>query len=361
MPTVLVAAAILVLVSVIGLPRLLGGTTAEPASQAGGAAEADSAPNPLETASESAATRELDDTGWRTEYYRDISFSVPAEWGYAIPPQSDWCANGRQATPRPDQTRPYVWLSMAVPVRSIACPEPWPDSLLTEHVEALPPGPATDYVEGAVQEGEWWIVTRFAGSAVLVVTSRDRDLADQILDSAEVVGADDQPRRGLDPPCPPASEVAGPIGARPAAGSPLDEISISSVETVAVCQYEPVVDEADVALPRLRAASVRQGAAAQDLVEQLRSAPENTSSCDPAPVDPRPELAILVRIAFSNDGIGEVYVSAIGCPDGDAGMAGGIDDGTQMRVLTRPACQALLQPPIALFSASSDVGSNCLG
>ena len=42
-------------------------------------------------------------------------------------------------------------------------------------------------------------------------------------------------------------------------------------------------------------------------------------------------------------------------------MAGGIDDGTTVRILTRPACQKLLTPPLALWSASGDVGRNCLG
>ena len=46
--------------------------------------------------------------------------------------------------------------------------------MLTEHVEALAPGPAVDYVEGAVRQGGWWVVTRFAGSAVLVVTTKDQ-------------------------------------------------------------------------------------------------------------------------------------------------------------------------------------------
>ena len=55
-----------------------------------------------------------------------------------------------------------------------------------------------------------------------------------------------------------------------------------------------------------------------------------------------------------------VYVSSAGCPD-DSGSAGGIDDGTTLRTLTRNACQALLQPPIVLYSASGEIGNNCLG
>ena len=68
--------------------------------------------------------------------------------------QSDWCADEpRGPTPRPDQRTPYVWLDMSRPVRTIGCPA-MPASLLTEHVEARAPGPAVDYVEGAVRQGE---------------------------------------------------------------------------------------------------------------------------------------------------------------------------------------------------------------
>ena len=356
MPAVLAAAAIVLLVSVIGLPRIVGGGTAEPAS--GGAAQAESAQVPQDSAP-TPALRERAPTDWRTEYFRDISFSVPPTWGYAVPPQSDWCADNPQGEPRRDQRTPYVWLAMDIPVRAIGCPDPMPDSLLTEHVEAVAPGPATDYVEGEVQQAGWWIVTRFVGSAVLIVTTRDHALAEQILDSADVVGTDDSPERRLG--CSPASPVAGPLGARPASGGSLDDVDSASVESAVVCQYEPVVDAADADLPRLRAVSVRQGDAAQALVDRLRSAPEQTSGCDHPPVDDRPDVAIVVRIAFSNDGVREIFVAATGCPDGDSGMVGGIDDGTQVRVLTRTACQSLLVEPLVLFSASGAVAANCLG
>ena len=42
-------------------------------------------------------------------------------------------------------------------------------------------------------------------------------------------------------------------------------------------------------------------------------------------------------------------------------MAGGIDDGTTLRLLTREACQLVLTPPLALFTGDGDVGRNCLG
>ena len=100
-------------------------------------------------------------------------------------------------------------------------------------------------------------------------------------------------------------------------------------------------------------------AAARALVEELAAAPVNDRRCDPRPVEQRPDLAVLVRVSVAGK-IREAYVNPAGCPDGD-GMSGGVDDGTTVRVLTRPACQKLLAPPLALWSAGGDVGRNCLG
>ena len=41
-------------------------------------------------------------------------------------------------------------------------------------------------------------------------------------------------------------------------------------------------------------------------------------------------------------------------------MDGGIDDGRTVRLLTREACSALLQPPVTLEVASGAVAKNCL-
>jgi hypothetical protein len=205
-----------------------------------------------------------------------------------------------------------------------------------------------DYVEGAVRQGEWWVVTRFAGSAVLVVTTKDRDRAEQILDSARVVSGA--------APCSSQSSIAGPLGARPEDGTDLGRLR--SVDQVVLCQYEPVGDPADGELPRLRAAVRLDRTAGQALVDALATAPLNDRRCDPAPVEQRPDLAVLVRIRTGGQTY-DVFVNPVGCPAG-AGMSGGIDDGTTVRVLTRPACSALLVPPVALWAASGAVAENCL-
>ena len=359
--TVAGLAVVLVLVAgVVGLPQLVAGGGQSPTSASGGAGaesapEADtradgpgrpeSAPSGREAAP---APTEAAPRGWRTEYYRDISFRVPATWGYAVPPQSDWCADQPQGEAGAEQRRPYVWLASQLPVRSIGCPT-MPASLLTEHVEASVPGPATDYTEGAVRQGDWWVVTRFAGRAVLVVTTKDRSRAEQILGSAQV-----EPEGA---PCAPRSPIAGPLGARPDDGLDLGEVG--RVDRVVLCQYEPAADPADAELPSLRAAVALSATASRALVDQLAAAPVTDRRCDPAPVEQRPDLAVLVRIQVDG-AVREVYVNPAGCPDG-GGMAGGIDDGTTVRVLTRPACQRLLAPPLAVWSAGGDVGRNCLG
>ena len=341
-----IAVALVLIVGVIGVPRLFPAGQGQSTADAPAGAEA--APN-AESAPQDSAPNDRSRDSWRTEYYRDISFQVPADWGYAVPPQSDWCADEPRGVPRADQRRPYVWLGYDIPIREILCPA-MPASLLTEHVEALAPGPATDYAQGAVKEGDWWVVTRFAGSAVLVVTTKDRALAEQILASAEVAPED--------APCRPASLVAGRLGTRP--DKVTDLTALAPVDEVVLCQYEPVADPADAELPRLRATVRLTGPDAEALVSGLAAAPVNTSSCDPAPLDGLPELALVARVRTGGR-IADIHIAATGCPDGDPGMAGGIDDGTTLRLVTRDICQNVLTSPIALFSAGGDVGRNCLG
>ena len=356
--TVAGLAVVLVLVAgAVGLPRLLSPAAEQPTSMAGGAqadsdsrtgAEARDAASPEAGPPDRSEAPSTDPApaGWRTEYFRDISFAVPATWGYAVPPQSDWCADDPRGAPRPDQRRPYVWLGADIPVRRIGCGAR-PTTLLTEHVQAFEPGPAVHHVEGAVQEGQWWVVTRFAGSAVLVVTTKDRARAERILESAQV-----EPK---DAPCPPSSPVAGPRGARPDDGTDLSRLP--AVDRVVVCQYEPALDPADATLPRLRAAARLSASASSALVMDLAAAPVNDTSCDPAPVESRPDLALLVRI-WAGGRSYDVFVNPAGCPSG--GLAGGIDDGTTVRLVTPSACRALLAPPVALWSASGQVARNCL-
>ena len=337
-----IAVALVLVAGVIGVPRLF---------PTGGAAQSTSAEQagPESEAGAESAQADRAPEGWRTEYYRDISFKVPADWGYAIPPQSDWCADEPRGVPRPEQRQPYVWLEGPLAVRSIGCPE-MPPSLLTEHVVALEPGPAEDYREGSSLVAGWWVVTRFRGSAILIVTTKDLPRAEQILDSSAVVADDTTP-------CPTNSPVAGPLGTRPTQSRDLAELG--DVDQVVLCQYVPDL-EAAVGEPHLRAARQLTGRSADQLVAELRSAPINDTTCNPGPPDGLPELAVLARVQADGQ-THDILIAAAGCPDGDRGMAGGIDDGTTLRLLTREACGRLLTPPIALYTGSGEVGRNCLG
>ena len=92
------AVALVLVAGVVGLPRLMVGGGDQPTSAAGGAQvgpEADSRSDSGPAAESEAAPpdgrvapspTEPAPDGWRTEYYRDISFQVPAAWGYAVPP-----------------------------------------------------------------------------------------------------------------------------------------------------------------------------------------------------------------------------------------------------------------------------------
>ena len=344
-----VAIALVLVAGVVGVPRLFPADQGQSAS--GEAAGADSAPQgqPQAASPFPDAREERAPGAWRTEYYRDISFEVPADWGYAVPPSpTSWCASSEDGKPRPDQLKPYVWLRTLMAEPAIAC-GPMPDSLLTEHVVALEPGPAEGYVEGSSEVAGWSVVTRFVGTAILVVTTKNRERAEQILDSSTVVTDDT--------PCPSSSPVAGPLGARPT--EPTDLNALGDVDHVVLCQYEPDPELA-AGRSRLRAVHLVTGPPADQLVAELQSAPVNDTSCKPTPLDGLPEIAVLARVT-AGDRISDIHIAATGCPDGDRGMVGGIDDGTQLRLLTQNACRSVLTAPVALFSGSGDVGRNCLG
>lgn len=358
--TVAALAVALVLVGgVVGLPRVLPGGTAEPAGgTAGSGAQAESAPSTDTRESVDARAENTPTTssrpdkppadqapaGWRTEYYRDISFQVPQGWGYAVPPGGSWCAG--EGKLRAEQRTPYVWLGTELAEAAISCP-PLPERMLSEHVRALA-GPATDYIEGAVRQGSWWVVTRFAGSAVLVVTTQDKQRAERILNSAQT--------RPDNAPCRPSSPMVGPN--RPDDGSDLTALPL--VDRAVLCQYEPGAEPPDAGLPRLRAAVRLDRPAAQALVDEFAAAPVDDGLCIGPDIGPSSEIAVLVQI-WADGREHPVFVNARGCSAGGSGMSGGIDDGTTVRLLTRDACRRLLVPPIDLFAGTGDVGTNCIG
>lgn len=279
-------------------------------------------------------------TGWRTEYFRDVSFQVPADWRYAYAPGPDWCVDG-SSEPAPWHRRPYVSLGEPNAIRDIGCP-PFPDRLLTEHVAIVVPDSRADVEEGASRRGPWWLVTRVFDSAVLTATSQDRALAERIVRSATQITGET--------PCPANSPVQGAVGARPDHG--VDVRALDDADHVVLCQYDPDFRGPGGHEPRgLRAKVELSPRQVGVLSEALGRSVPRTSSCS-APSD-TPNLAVLVRFWIGR-ARHEIYVQAAGCD-------GGVHDGRKVRTLTRAVCQALLVPPIALTAAHGEVGTACLG
>lgn len=326
-----VATVFVLVAGVLGIPRLLDDPVVEVAAPASATA------SPVERPADPAPA------GWRTEYYRSISFPVPSSWGYAYEPGADWCASASEdASPAPQHRKPYVSLGGPSLVATIGCPE-LPESLLSEHVATTGRFDGDDAVSSTTRRGDWLVVKHVLPDTVLVVTTKDQALADRIVGSAGPAASN--------APCHPASPVTGDPGARPPAGVALD--ALTGVREVAVCQYDPDGDPANQI--RLRAYRPLTGPAAGDLVDLLTAAPTNRPGC----ADGLTEIAVVVRI-WADSGRHDVYVQAAGCGSAQT-MDGGIADGQTLRQLTRGACQALLVPPITLEAASGAVAENCLG
>ena len=351
-------AVVLVLVAgVVGVPRLLGPGAEQPTSMAGGS-QADSDAQPEADARDAgqpraatpgrqvAPTNESAPDGWRTEYYRDITFRVPTSWGYARSPVPSWCSSNPDGQPRPEQLSPYVWLGPPTDDRLERCAEPLPAALFTEHVSVVPP--EVPYQDIPPAPG-WHVVTKIIGQERLVALSRDRDLAERIVDSGRV------DRRAANCDLPTETNA---MGARP---DPTGDLTaLRHVDEIRLCQY-PSPGYSGNELTNLRAVRVLTGAAADQLLTTLQSAPVDArAACDPMPYGGYPEIFVLVRMVSAGT-VHDLYVSAVGCPGSPRGMAGGIDDGTTVRLLTRAACQQILVPPLALFDASGAVAENCLG
>jgi hypothetical protein len=285
-------------------------------------------------------------SGWRTEYYRNVAFQVPDSWGYAYEPGSDWCTASPDGKPTEQHRRPYVSLGQQPILAAILCPA-MPPSLRTEHVLAQVYEPVMKPKDEARQDDGWWIVQRVLGPVVVIATSQDRERATRIVTSASVA-ADTAP-------CPATSAVQRALGQRPKPA--VDITTLDRLDYLTLCQYD--IDDPDHGYSGgLRAARTLSGASADRLLQTLAEAPPTQpGSCDPAPR--AAEIGLLLRLAAGGD-TSEVYVQAAGCPAGE-GADGGIDDGTAVRTLTRPACQALLTPPMQLSVGSGDIGRNCLG
>lgn len=279
---------------------------------------------------------------WRTEQYRDITFQVPADWGYAYEPGPDWCADSTvEGEPRPEHQQPYVALGKPDVMRDIACPE-MPDTMITEHVAAI--SSSDKKADGTYELGNGFTeVTRTIGAVKLRAVSKDVDLAQRIVDSGAEAGDDAL--------CAPSSPLQTIPNARP---EPNDASKIAGVSQVALCQYDFGREG-----PGLRAATAVTGPEAERLISEIAEASENTATCDPEHDPQRLDLAIVLRVQ-SQDGLKEIYLRVTGCPDGGSQVIGGFDDGVITREASPEACRAVLVPPLQFQFGSSSVADRCL-
>ena len=282
--------------------------------------------------------------GWRTEYYRDISFEVPETWGHAHEPGSDWCVASNDSQPEPRHRQPYVSLGRQPVCATVACLDP-PTGLTTEHVLVYELAPNEDVSAEEGKDGAFWIIPRIVSGQLLVVTSKDEALARRIADSIKV--------RPEPAPCDPDHQLAanrsGPAGTGVRRGGGPG------------CRF-------DGDLPVRERSGGRRSAACgpwsgwtltEPAPSSTRSRPRR--SCSPGPVRPRSGGTSLCSSGSRPTGLlRELHLQAGGCADGTTPY-GGFDDGTNVRTLTKAGCKAVLVSPAELWGSGGYVGNACLG
>lgn len=288
---------------------------------------------------------------WRTEQFRDITFRVPVEWGYAGEPGPEWCGYGGFRNPRlrPDQQRSYV--SLGAGNISFGCPWPQPDALISEHVAAQSTAAVRATFEqlyGIEQPADgqyrlargFWEIIRTVGTVRLRVVSRNLDLARQIADSAGPTGADE--------PCRPTIDQPTDRGPRP--DPSFDVRELESVRSITLCQYDGF---------ELHARSDLGEAEAGRLITTIAaSSAERGAACRPEPSPIWWELVVQIHLRTADgDKVINLYVRT--CGANNKQVRGGFDDGTTTRALTRENCRAVLPQPLGFRSGHLSVHDLC--
>jgi hypothetical protein len=218
--------------------------------------------------------------------------------------------------------------------------------LRSEHVhvqwldKALPPTVGTEYKSG------WWLSTRVFGESWIRVVSRDREFVDQVLSSVSRVDA------STSGPCTPHHVLERNPRSRPE--KPFDLTTMDQVDSVTLCQYEPQIGS-NVGTSGLSRQAVVTGATAQELLQAMgQSQPVSSDACRPADIN-RLDI-VLVAHLHSGTTTRQLYVTGPGCA-GD--RFGRTDDGTNVRTLSRAACDALLVPPIVPGNSMAATTKDC--
>ncbi len=268
--------------------------------------------------------------GFRYESFLDVVVAVPASWGYAQAPGSDWCAD--TGTPAPPPATPYVTLNPNRAVLAILCPGAVPEHLQQTHLEWR--RAASGDVDGDVTRNGWVYASRVVGAAFVTVVHRAGEDVDAILSSARRVAVD---HHGC-------ATTAPSSTARPAAAPAASEAGVAVTEAV-LCQYDDLT-----ASPDLVTSTRLTGAAASELAAAIAASPVAPGvAVEPECIaDDRDVTRVVVRLGGAGASR-EVWLTLGGC------RVPTFDDGTTYRTPTRAACTAALTPPLArwVWSAAS--------
>jgi hypothetical protein len=282
--------------------------------------------------------------GWRTEYYRDITFQVPTDWGYAEEP-THACVTGWLPWWNRSPKR-YVALGHQTVTTLDLCGED-KGAMFTEHVAVLPlVGPPQ---EGAQRMRGTWVVTRAVGEVQLKAVSDSRRRAQQIVDSATLR------RDGPDAVCPPHSRLERQVPVRPE--RPFDLALVAAVRSITVCEYE-TTDTIPGENAGLLLKTVLQRDQAEHLLAQMKKAPviAPPNCSGPANYD----AAVTLELRLETDsGSHDMYVQVGRCADQTPSVTGGFDDGERVRRWTTAACRAMLVPPLSYYKAGYSGEPSC--
>lgn len=239
--------------------------------------------------------------GWRYETYRNVRVEVPDSWGYALSPDPDWCAGGREriTSPYVDTRTRFTW------ILTIACGGSMPERMWVTRLRFA--DATTQSPTKTVQINPRWVeVGRSLGGVRVSVRADKAHLAQarRIVDSATIVEED---QYGCTPT---VAATKAPAG--------FDVTELDDVDTISVCQY--ALDEGE-RLPWLLASRQLTGAAADAVLAGIKAAPLTTDDCR-HPTTYVPDIMLLLN----RDGRSStIYLYTLGC------TSHGLDDGTNQR------------------------------
>lgn len=298
--------------------------------------------------------------GWRGVTFRDVTVSVPEDWGDGYALDSDWCAD----VAREPVTAPFVDVEAGSgAVLSIGCPEqpkvpegfgPEPQELWVPHLELLPVGPVTaeeSLPDGATTHEGWTLRVLTIGEVQLrlLTDAGTEALADEVVGSARRTSIGslgcDTTSPAQEPP-----ETAQPVFAPT---GDLRAVDADRVEALLVCQY----DRVGTSTPGLRAEGLVEGPDARAWLEAVREAPRASGPDRPENcLDPWESGMALAVHPLDEGGhrVGTAYVTA------DACAGNGLRDARTTYQLTSGTCAPLYGGRVAWWGGQAAVGAVCM-